>query len=118
VHDVHFIGAPDWFEDAAVRRPWGITFVPLTYSPPADAAEDLHFVRQPEPDSAGLVRCWLQADPPRQLPNLAKIPILIVTGEASYHAPTDHCTSAFLRQAGVEHDFVRLADLGIRATAI
>ena len=37
-----------------------------------------------------------------------------MTAEASYHAPYDHLTSAFLRQAGVEHDFVRLADVGIR----
>ena len=60
------------------------------------------------------MRCWLQAEPARQLANLKGIPILIVTGEASYHAPYDHCTSAFLRQAGVKHDFVRLADVGIR----
>jgi pimeloyl-ACP methyl ester carboxylesterase len=47
-------------------------------------------------------------------PSPQGIPILIVTAEASYHAPYDHCTSCFLRQAGVEHDFVRLADIGIR----
>ena len=65
-------------------------------------------------EGPGLVRCWLQAEPPRKLVNLAGLPILIVTAEASYHAPYDHCTSHFLRQAGVEHDFVRLADHGIR----
>ena len=48
------------------------------------------------------------------MPNLKGIPILIVTAEASYHAPYDHCTSLFLKQAGVEHTFVRLADVGIR----
>ena len=64
-------------------------------------------------DAPDLVRGWLQADPPRRLVNLAGIPILILTGEASYHAPYDHCTSAFLRQAGVEHDFVRLSEAGI-----
>lgn len=60
------------------------------------------------------MRGWLQADPPRRLVNLAGIPILILTAEASYHAAYDHLTSAFLRQAGVAHDFVRLADVGIR----
>ena len=35
-------------------------------------------------------------------------------GEASYHAAYDHCTSAYLAQAGVKHDFIRLEDLGIR----
>ena len=38
------------------------------------------------------------------------IPILIVVSEASYHAPYDHCTSEFLHQAGVQHEFVRLPD--------
>ena len=28
--------------------------------------------------------------------------------------PYDHCTSQFLKQAGVPHEFVRLTDLGIR----
>jgi len=35
---------------------------------------------------------------------------LILSAEASYHAPYDHGTSNFLKQAGVEHDFIRLED--------
>lgn len=114
VYEVRFKGAPDWFEDDVVTRPWGITRGPLTFSPPAKDASELEFVRQAKADGPGLTRCWLQANPPRRLVNLRGIPILIITAEASYHAPYDHCTSAFLRQAGVEHDFVRLADVGIR----
>ena len=34
--------------------------------------------------------------------------------EASYHAPYDHCTVAYLPQAGVQDTFIRLADVGIR----
>jgi acetyl esterase/lipase len=34
-------------------------------------------------------------------------------GEASYHAPYDHCTARFLAQAGVPVRFVRLEDQGI-----
>jgi pimeloyl-ACP methyl ester carboxylesterase len=56
----------------------------------------------------------MQGGEPRQLPNLQGIPILIVVSEASYHAPYDHCTSEFLRQAGVKHEFVRLPEIGIR----
>ena len=41
------------------------------------------------------------------------MPMLIVTSEASYHAGYDHCTSAYLTQAGVKHTFMRLADRGI-----
>ena len=37
----------------------------------------------------------------------------MITGEASYHAPYDHCTTAFLRQAGVSVEHVYLAERGI-----
>ena len=37
----------------------------------------------------------------------------MVTAEASYHAPYDHCTVNYLVQAGVAVDFVRLEDRGI-----
>ena len=114
LYEQKFNGAPDWFEDDTITRPWGITRGPLTFAPAVRDASELKFARQDKANGPGLVRCWLQAGTPRKLVNLAGIPILIVTGEASYHAPYDHCTSHFLRQAGVEHDFVRLADIGIR----
>ena len=114
LYEVKFTGPPDYFADDVVTRPWGITRGPLTFLPAAAEPADMKFARQAQPDGPGLTRCWLQAEPARQLPNLQGIPILILTSEASYHAPYDHCTSRFLRQAGVEHDFVRLADVGIR----
>ena len=46
--------------------------------------------------------------------NLARIPILIVVAEASYHAAYDHCTANYLTQAGVPNTFIRLGDVGIR----
>ena len=71
--------------------------------------------RQAQPDGPDLARCWLQGgETPRRLSRLANVPILIIVSEASYHAPYDHCTSRFLEQAGVKHEFVRLADAGIR----
>jgi pimeloyl-ACP methyl ester carboxylesterase len=114
VHDLRLVGAPDWFEDVGVGRAWGLSRTPLTFDPPATDETELRFVRQKAPDGPGLAACWLQAEPARTLPHLHGIPILVVSGEASYHAPYDHATSRFLRQAGVEHDFVRLADLGMR----
>lgn len=114
LREMKFKGPPDYFEQDKITRPWGITRGPLTFAPAVASADALKFVRQEVPDGPGLVHCWLQAEPARQLPNLKNIPILIVTAEASYHAPYDHCTSLFLRQAGVAHDFVRLADVGIR----
>ena len=42
------------------------------------------------------------------------MPILVVMAEASYHAPYDHCTAKYLRQAGASVDFIRLQERGIR----
>ena len=41
------------------------------------------------------------------------MPILILTAEASYHAPYDHCTVKYLEQAGVHPTWIKLADEGI-----
>jgi pimeloyl-ACP methyl ester carboxylesterase len=113
--DVENVAAPDWFRDApAPARPWGITSVPLAYSPAAAKASDLAIVRQDKPDAPGMARCWLQAAPARRLPNLMKMPILILTAEASYHAPYDGCTVKYLEQAGAGPVWTRLGDIGIR----
>ena len=112
--DVENIPAPDWFRDAATQtRPWGVTAAPLTYSPPAANASDIAIVRQEKPDAPDLARCWLQKVPARTLPNLQKVPILIITAEASYHAPYDHCTVKYLQQAAVNPVWIKLADIGI-----
>ena len=112
--DVENTGPPDWFRDSATQpRPWGVTAVPLSYSPPAAKASDLVSVRQANPDAPDLARCWMQASPVRQLPNLQKIPIVVLTSEASYHAPYDHCTVKYLEQAGVHPTWIKLADIGI-----
>ena len=71
-------------------------------------------VRQDKPDQPDLVRCWLQKEPARQLPNLKRIPVVIIMSEASYHAAYDHCTAAYLNQAGVPNTLIRLADVGVR----
>jgi pimeloyl-ACP methyl ester carboxylesterase len=112
-HENTIVGAPTWFKDGPLGRAWGITRGPLTFSPPAKDPKDLDMTQQGQASGPNLVRCWLQGGTPRQLPNLQGIPILIIVSEASYHAPYDHCTSEFLNQAGVRHDFVRLPEVGI-----
>ena len=105
-----------FFQDARVdtrARPWGPTSVPLTYSPPAADASELAIVQQETPDGPDLVRCWAQKEPARKLPNLQKVPIVVLTGEASYHVQYDHCTVKFLEQAGVQTTFIKLADIGL-----
>jgi pimeloyl-ACP methyl ester carboxylesterase len=86
-HDNALTGAPDWFKDGALVRPWGITRGPLTYSPAAASPEDLNMTREASPGGPGLVRCWLQGAPARKLPKLQGILILIIVSEASYHVP-------------------------------
>jgi pimeloyl-ACP methyl ester carboxylesterase len=114
VYDVQNVSAPEWFRDAPMpARPWGIAAIPLSYSPAAKAATDLAIVRQEKPDAAELSRCWMQQSPARVLSNLQRVPVVIVTGEASYHAPYDHCTAKFLEQAGVHATAIKLGDAGV-----
>lgn len=92
---------------------WGLADIPLAYDPPLSDSSQLHFVGQNEADGPGLQRGVLQAEPARKLSHLQGIPILILTGEASYHAQYDHCTVKYLAQAGVDADFIRLENVGI-----
>ncbi|KAK6843129.1 hypothetical protein PG987_003989 [Apiospora arundinis] len=64
-------------------------------------------------DTLALRNCHLQAEPARQLPKIAGVPYLCTTGEASVHATYDHCVIEFLKQAGGNPDWIKLADVGI-----
>lgn len=114
--DVRFKGGPEWYERVgeARARPYGITRVPLRFEPPMSSPSDLTVAQADQPTRPDLIRCWLQAEPARQLPNLAKVPAVIVTGEASFRATMDDCTGAFLAQAGSKPDRLALAEHGIR----
>ena len=115
--NLDLIGPPDWFRYSKnLDKPWGITRLPIAYDPPVKSAEDLKPVLEEKADRADLTRCYRQSEPARKLANLVNIPILIVSGEASFHAPWDHCTSKYLTQAGVTNQYVRLEDHGIHGT--
>jgi len=116
-YSVEFIGAPDYFRQGQLGLTYGITAMPLTYSPPAASASELSFAQEENADGPGLVRCWMQAAPARQLPNLQKMPVLVLSAEASYHAPYDHCTVKYLRQAGIRPTWIKLADLAIHGNS-
>lgn len=127
--DVQFRGGKEFWEKAGDgrARAYGLTRMPLTFAPPVKAPEDLVVVQEakgveskgPEskgPESKGAdarIRCWLQGEPARTLPNLAKVPTVLVTAEASFHATYDACTAAFLTQAGAKPDVIPLADRGL-----
>jgi pimeloyl-ACP methyl ester carboxylesterase len=121
--DVEHLGEPHWFgygenqdddcDPKAFERPWGITRIPLQFDPPMQDANELKPALMQLSDDASLVAGYLPTCEPRTLPNLAGIPIAIVTAQASYHACYDHCTSAFLSWAGVGHDFIHLHERGL-----
>jgi len=95
-------------------RAWGVADIALTYEPAVTSPEQIKTQVQASPDGEGLIACTLQADPPRQLVNFRQFPILVTVSESSYHAPYDHCTAKYLRQAGAAVDFIRLQERGIR----
>jgi pimeloyl-ACP methyl ester carboxylesterase len=111
--DLQLVGAPDWFRHGTKLRPWGITAIPLHYSPPAVDAGDIAIAEQEQSDGPEFAKCWLQKEPARQLPNLQKMPILLLTSESSFRAVDDHCTAKYLNQSGVHPTWTKLADIGI-----
>jgi len=91
----------------------GLSAVCLNFTPAVTGPADLNLTRTPGPDAAHR-SCWLQGGPTiHTLPWLNGIPILIATGEASYHATYDYCTANFLTQAGVENEWVYLPTVGL-----
>jgi hypothetical protein len=114
-YDIRFTGGTDWYERVgeARARPYGITRVPLHFEPAISGPADLTVMQAEAPARPDQIRCWLQAEPARRLPNLAKVPAVIVTAEASFRATMDDCTAAFLTQAGAKPDRMALAEHGI-----
>src|SRR5262249_52435501 len=110
VRELDFKGGTDWISESQRDKAYGLGEVPITYDPPVNETSKLEYVKQAQPDKPDYAPCWLQKEPARKLPNIAKVPTLMITSEASYHAPYDHCTVAYLAQAGVKSTFVRLED--------
>lgn len=113
VRDIANLGPPHWFEDTGRTKISGLCDVPLTWDPPLAEGDALAFEKEDGPSRPDCATCWKQAEPARRLPNLARVPILMLTAEASYHTPYDHCTAAFLRQAGVAVEHIYLAERGV-----
>jgi pimeloyl-ACP methyl ester carboxylesterase len=95
-------------------RLWGLTNMPITYDPAIKSAAELQTVHEYAADGPDLIPCVIQKEPAHKLINLEGIPVLDVSGEASYHRPYAHCVAKWLNQAGVKTTFVKLEDVGIR----
>ncbi|KAF5662742.1 fusarubin cluster-esterase [Fusarium heterosporum] len=97
-------------------RPWGLWDVSITYDPPVTDPKAQLVQKVHPPRDNFSTECILQAeDPnPRRLVNLQDIPILILTGDASFHMPYEHCTAAYYRQAGCSKtELIELGTVGI-----
>jgi len=94
-------------------RLWGVSGLPLHYAPAVKEPSELRPVQEEKADGPGLIPCWIQQEPAHKLVNLQGIPVLEVSGEASYHRPYSHCVAKWLNQAGVKATFVRLEDVGL-----
>lgn len=105
--------APGYFPDFG-KFPYGLTILPVEYDPPLPDNDPGALVRQEHPaPGPEKTPCILQAEPARRLVNLAKIPVLQIVGEASFQAPYSYCVAEYLKQAGVEVEFVNLGEAGV-----
>ncbi|KAK4550227.1 hypothetical protein LTR36_003194 [Oleoguttula mirabilis] len=96
----------------SAARACGLTATLIEYSPAVTNCSQLEIVVVGT-DTPGNRSCYMQTSPAHQLPNIAKVPYVAITGAASPHATYDHCTIAYLNQAGVSTDWIKLADIGI-----
>jgi pimeloyl-ACP methyl ester carboxylesterase len=96
---------------------WGVTSLPVKYDPPINDPSELQVELEAQSDGPGLVPCWLQKEPAHKLVNLQGIPVLDVSGEASYHRVFDSCDAKWLNQAGVKTTYVKLEDVGLPGNA-
>ena len=90
---------------------WGLSAIPLSYEPLATSPSELALVEHfPAPSAPGYM---LQDEPARQLTNLSKMPIAVVTSEASVAQFSDGPLVAFLQQAGCNAVQIPLANEGV-----
>jgi len=102
------------FRDDPRLKRYGLADNPMVYAPAVTPESPLAFVQQDKAEAPDLVKCWRQKEPARNLVAVGDRPILYLAAEASFYAPYNHCTVGYLRQAGVDVSFVKLADIGVR----
>lgn len=98
--------------DGRKAENFGLCSLPMHFDPPVDTPEDfvLERLHSENPEE---VDCLVMAPGHiHRLPRLAKVPVLLLTGEASYHTMFDYATAKMLEQCGVCVDFVRLEQAG------
>lgn len=89
--------------------PWGLTSTPISRHPAASQA--LASFRHPDGDQAP--KRWVPPEVEYRLATLADIPVLVVTGEASYHVDYHECIADYLAAGGVHVTQMHLREVGI-----
>jgi pimeloyl-ACP methyl ester carboxylesterase len=107
------VAGTDIFRDDPRLKRFGLTDTPLAYAPAVTPQSPLQFVQREKAEAPDLAKCWRQQEPARKLVAVGDRPVLYLATEASFYAPYSHCTVGYLKQAGVNVDFVKLADIGI-----
>jgi pimeloyl-ACP methyl ester carboxylesterase len=95
---------------------WGVAAVPMTFDPPVSSPAELNLVAS-EPAAPGAPALVLQGQPARKLTNLAKVPIAIISSEASVFRFTDGMLVEFLQQAGCDAVHIELAERGVHGNS-
>lgn len=101
-----FVSQPE----SGVTLSWGLANAPFNYEPRAGTPAELSLTVV----EVGPPPMVLQKEPARRLPNLAQVPIAVVTGEASPFLAFDRHLVAYLKQAGCAVDLLRLHEHGVR----
>jgi len=94
---------------------WGLINLPVTYDPPVTDPAQIK-TKQVQPSAAdaklGIGPYNIQEEPARKLKNWKDCAICVYTAEASFVLPNPGAV-AYLKQAGVRAEEIRLADVGI-----
>ena len=96
---------------------WGLTTSKYQYDPPANAPADLQVVMEATQERPDEAKCWMQAAPARTLVNWRNIPVMAMSASGTYHRVYDPCIPKFLKQAGVDAEFVRMEDVGLKGNS-
>lgn len=98
------------------ERAWGMTDIPVQYTPPV-TDPNVDIIKKVILSNSSLVNtCILQDETKgraKQMKNLVEMKTVVITGSASWHMGYDWCTTAFLKQAGLRAEQIRLVDVGI-----
>ncbi|CAD6445112.1 95f3bf77-9847-4956-b62c-04ac4d009df1 [Sclerotinia trifoliorum] len=102
-------------------RPFGLTVANLNYDPPISSSTELitETVGEDTPEKRSCIQqsSTAQNHIIHTLPNIAKVPYVAFTGEASPHITYEHCVINYLNQVGVKADWIKMADVGVHGNA-